>query len=402
MRFASRTVRFAGEGSDAWEIHDRALERLRQGEDILLLSIGDPDFDTPLLIRDAALRALATSRTHYSPSVGEPALRSAIAADASARVGWAVDPERIIVLPGAQAALYAVAQCLLEEGDELVTAEPAYVTYEAVVASTGATMRMVPLRPEHGFHPDAQELEAAVTPRTRALLLNFPHNPTGAILTGREAEAIASICRRQDLTLISDEVYTSLTFAEGHCSPARLPGMAERTVLIGSVSKSFAMTGWRCGWAIAPPELAVHLERLVRCMFFGVSQFVQDAAAAALTRGDTEVERLRSEYLRRAGIVVDGLRGAPGVIARMPESGMYVFADIRQTGLDGKAFASRLLDDTGVAVTPGEGFGPSGAGHVRITLGTSGERLRLACERISRFAASLAERPEPRAGQLLA
>ncbi|HEX9166127.1 MAG TPA: pyridoxal phosphate-dependent aminotransferase [Gemmatimonadales bacterium] len=385
MRPSHLTRRIAGEGSDAWITHDRAVERLGRGEDVILLSIGDPDFDTPPAIREAATRALADHRTHYAPIGGEPELRAAIAATSSASLGWTVHPDQVVVYPGAQAALYALAQCLFNPGDEVIAPEPTYVTYQPVIASTGAAMRQVPLRPERQFHLDPEDLARVITPRTRALMLNFPHNPTGATLALDEAQAVAALVQRHDLVLISDEVYAALSFATPHLSPASLPGMAERTAVVSSLSKSHAMTGWRCGWSITPGSMIPHLQNLARAMYFGVAQFIQDAAAVALTAGGEELAAIRAAYARRARLLVDVLAAAPGLLARTPEAGMYLFADVRGTGLSGKAFAARLLDATGVAVTPGEGFGPSGAGHVRITLGTGDERLAEAGRRIVAF-----------------
>jgi arginine:pyruvate transaminase len=382
MRFASRTRRLEGEGADAWIVHDRAVARHRQGQDIILLSIGDPDFETPAPIRQAAVDALGAGRTHYAPSGGEPALRAIIAARAG------VDPAQVLVYPGAQAALFALAQCLFDPGDEVIVPEPTYVTYEGLLGAAGATMRLVPLRPENRFHLDPADLAAAIGPRTRGIMLNFPHNPTGAVLTREEGLEVAALCRQHDLALISDEVYAELTFEGTHLSPAALPGMGDRTAVVSSLSKSHAMTGWRCGWSITPLPLAEHLERLARCMYFGVAQFVQDAGAVALGAAGAESGALRDSYRSRARVVVERLGGVEGLVCRIPEAGMYVFADVRGTGMDGKRFAAELLDAAGVAVTPGEGFGPSGAGHVRITLGTAEERLREACDRIASFVES--------------
>lgn len=393
MRYSSLIRRIAGEGSDAWIVHDLAVERRARGDDIILLSIGDPDFDTPDSIRDAAIESLRNGRTHYSPIGGEPALRAAIAARAAESLGSPVDPGHVTVFPGAQAALFAVAQCLFETGDEVIAPEPTYVTYEALLGAPGARMVNVSLRPERGFHLDPDELARTITPKTRGVILNFPHNPTGACLTAAQAAAVAELCRRHDLWLLSDEVYGALTFAAPNHTPLAEPGMRERGVLIGSLSKSHAMTGWRCGWAVTPPDLAVHLANLARAMYFGIAQFVQDGAAHAVASAGGELARIRSSYQRRARALVDGLAGIPGVVARMPEAGMYVFADIRGTGLDGKQFALGLLSAEGVSVTPGEGFGPSGAGHVRITLGTGEDRLLEAARRIARFAATLVEHP---------
>lgn len=390
MRFASRTLRLEGEGADAWMVHDRAVARLHQGQDICLLSIGDPDFETPAPIRQAAVDALATGRTHYAASGGEPALRAAIAARAAITRGSPIDPAQVLVFPGAQAALFALAQCLFDPGDEVIVPEPTYVTYEGLLGAAGAVMRLVPLRPDNRFHLDPADLAAAIGPRTRGIMLNFPHNPTGAVLTRQEGLEVAALCRQHDLSLISDEVYAELSFDGGHLSLAALPGMAERTAVVSSLSKSHAMTGWRCGWSITPLALAEHLERLARCMYFGVAQFVQDAGVVALGPAGTESVALRDRYRSRARVVVERLGGVDGLICRIPEAGMYVFADVRGTRMDGKRFAAELLDATGVAVTPGEGFGPSGAGHVRITLGVAEDRLKEACERIANFVATRA------------
>jgi arginine:pyruvate transaminase len=389
VRYADRTRRLAGEGADAWEVHERGAARLRAGDDVILLSIGDPDFETPLAIRQSAVTALARGRTHYAPSSGEPSLREAIAARASATRGMTVDPAQVLVFPGAQAALFALAQCLFDPGDEVIVPEPTYVTYQALLGAAGAVMTLVPLRPENRFHLDPADVAAAMNPRTRGIMLNFPHNPTGSVLTREVGLEIAALCRRHDLALISDEVYADLTFEGPALSPAALPGMAERTAVVSSLSKSHAMTGWRCGWTIAPEPLTAHLDRLARCMFFGVAQFVQDAGTVALASVEAG-GALRDSYRSRARLVAERLGKLEGLVCRVPEAGMYVFADVRGTGLDGKRFAADLLDAAGVAVTPGEGFGPSGAGHVRITVGTGEERLAEACERIASFVRSLA------------
>lgn len=396
MRYSSLTTRIAGEGADAWVVHDLAMARRERGEDVIVLSIGDPDHETPRVIREAASRALAADRTHYAPIAGETALREGIVAHTRRTWGFDVRAEQVTVFPGAQAALYALAQCLLDDGDEVIVPDPAYATYEAVLRAPGARMVTVPLRPENNFHLDLGVVAAAVTPRTRGLLVNFPHNPTGACLDADAAHAVAALCVARDLWCISDEVYAALDHAGHHHSPMAVPGMMARGALVSSFSKSHAMTGWRCGWTVTSPALAVHLERVARAMFFGVSQFVQDAAVAALTDADGEAAAIRASYVRRTEVVVHALSHAAGLRVRQPDAGMYIFADVRGTGLDGKRFARSLLDAEGVSVTPGEGFGPSGAGHVRITLGVDDEQLREACHRIARHAATLV-RAEPAA-----
>lgn len=389
MRFSSLTTRIAGEGVNAWVVHDLAMARRERGDDVIVLSLGDPDYATPRVTRSAAVQALDGGRTHYAAISGETALRAALAEQTTRLAGFAVRPSQVTVFPGAQAALYALAQCLLDAGDEVIVPDPSYPTYEALLRAPGATMVTVPLRPENGFHLELDAVAAAITPRTRGLLVNFPQNPTGACLTPALAEGVADLCRAHDLWCISDEVYTALDHAHRHRSPLSFDGMIERGAFVSSFSKSHAMTGWRCGWTVTSEALAQHLERVARAMFFGISPFVQDAAVAALRDADGEATAIRASYVRRAELMVAALASARGIDVQAPDAGMYLFADVRGTGLDGKQFAQRLLDAEGVSVTPGEGFGTAGAGHVRITLGVGDDRLVEACARIVRFAASL-------------
>jgi len=390
MRFSSFVERIGGEGAAAWDIHTKAVERQRRGEDVIVLSVGDPDFDTPPAIVDAAIESLRQGRTHYMPIIGEPALRRAIAREHGRTTGQEVGPENVAVLAGAQCALFSAAMCVLDEGDEVIVPEPMYVTYEAVLRSAGARIVNVPLPASRGFALDPAEIAAAVTARTRAILINSPHNPTGAMLTRRDWEAVAEICRRHDLWLLSDEVYASLTYESEHVSPAGLPGMDERTVTINSLSKSHAMTGWRIGWAVAPRPLVPHLANLALCMLYGCPGFVQDAALAALEAGPTEVARMRDIYRRRRDLVHRKLSQAGGLGCHLPEAGMFMMVDIRETGLGADAFCEGLLDAKGVSVLAGEAFGPSAAGHVRLSLGTPEPVLEEACDRIVAYARSLA------------
>lgn len=390
MRFSSFVERIGGEGAAAWDIHTKAVERQRRGEDVIVLSVGDPDFDTPPAIVDAAIESLRQGRTHYMPIIGEPALRRAIAREHGRTTGQEVGPENVAVLAGAQCALFSAAMCVLDEGDEVIVPEPMYVTYEAVLRSAGARIVNVPLPASRGFALDPAEIAAAVTARTRAILINSPHNPTGAMLTRRDWEAVAEICRRHDLWLLSDEVYASLTYESEHVSPAGLPGMDERTVTINSLSKSHAMTGWRIGWVVAPRPLVPHLANLALCMLYGCPGFVQDAALAALEAGPTEVARMRDIYRRRRDLVHRKLSQAGGLGCHLPEAGMFMMVDIRETGLGADAFCEGLLDAKGVSVLAGEAFGPSAAGHVRLSLGTPEPVLEEACDRIVAYARSLA------------
>jgi arginine:pyruvate transaminase len=389
MRYSALTQRIDGDGAAAWKIHDRALELREQGVDVLLLSIGDPDFDTPLPIVHAAIDSLLAGDTHYSDVRGSRTLRSSIASRHRRRSGQEVDADHVIVLPGAQCAVYAVAQCLLDPGDEVIVAEPMYVTYEGVFGACGARVVPVAVRPENGFRVEPADVAAQITVKTRAILLNSPNNPSGASLSLNIWQELAALCVRHDLWLISDEVYSDLLYEGEHISPASLPGMAERTATLNSLSKSHAMSGWRVGWMIGPKALAEHLMHLSLCMLFGIPDFVQKAAQVALDKDLPEVALMREEYRQRRDLVCARLSGCPGIRPIKPDGGMFVMVDVRQTGLGAQDFAERLLEMYGVSVLAGEAFGPSAAGHIRIGLVVDQVRLADACARIASCAAQL-------------
>ena len=391
MRFSALTQRIAGDGAAAWEIHYRALELLEKGQDVLLLSVGDPDFDTPAPIVEAAIDSLRNGHTHYSDVRGKLALRQAIARRHQQRSGQPTGADQVTVLAGAQCALFCVAQCLLNPGDEVIVAEPMYVTYEAVFGACGATVIPVPVRPENGFRVQAEDVAARITAKTRALALNSPHNPSGASLPRSTWEALAELCIAHDLWLISDEVYSELLYDGEHISPGSLPGMAERTATLNSLSKSHAMTGWRVGWVVGSQALATHLENLALCMLYGSPDFIQDAAVVALEQQLPELAAMREAYRQRRDLVCECLADCPGLRALKPDGGMFVMVDIRETGLSAQAFSYRLLDHHGVSVLAGEAFGPSAAGHIRLGLVLGAEPLREACQRIARCAAELME-----------
>jgi arginine:pyruvate transaminase len=389
MHYSSLVDRIAGDGAEAWQIHSRANKRLSQGEDVILLSIGDPDFETPPEIIDRAVASLRAGRTHYTASLGDRALRSAVAAHHEKLTGQAVGAANVAIVPGAQCGLFSAALAVLNPGDEVIGADPSYVTYEGVVASAGARLVRVPLRPERRFHIDPEEIAAAVTPRTRALLLNTPHNPTGAMITPAELMAIEEIALERDLWIISDEVYAEMTFEAAHAAPAGRPGLAERCITVSSLSKSHAMTGWRLGWVVGPEKLIHHLDHLLGCMLYGSPPFIQDAAIEAL-RGDIDaLADMKARFLRRRDRVCETLESIPTIKALRPEAGMFVMLDIRPTGMSANAFANALLDREGVSLLPGEGFGPGGAGHVRLSLSAPEASLAEACRRIARFVGTL-------------
>jgi arginine:pyruvate transaminase len=390
MRFSPLVDRVAGKGAAAWDVHIEASRRRAAGEDIIFLTVGDPDQPPPAAIIDATVAALQRGHTGYAAILGYPELRAAIAARVARRSGQPCAASNIAVVPGAQGGLYCAVQCLAGPGDEIIVCEPLYATYEAVIGASGACMVAVPLRPETGFHPDLDALAAAVTPRTRAIWINSPHNPTGAVFTPAEITAIAGLCRRHDLWLLSDEVYEDLAFARPHVSAWSLPDMADRTVVVSSLSKSHAVPAFRFGWLVGPPALTRHLFNLLLCMTYGSPAFIQDGALAALTEELPEPAALHAEYRARAGLLSGMLAQAPLCRVVPPEGGMFVLLDARDSGLGSAAFARLLLEREGVAVLPCDGFGASAAGYLRIALSAPEKRLREAGERIVRFARGLA------------
>lgn len=392
MRLSSLTGRIGGEGARAWEIHVRAIELRRRGKEVILLSVGDPDFATPPSIVDRCIASLQSGNTHYTGIAGQPELRRAIAMRHTATTGLDTAPEQVVVFSGAQNALFAAAMCLFDSGDEVIVPEPMYVTYEAVIGATRATIVRVPLPRERNFHPDLAALSAAATSRTRGILMNTPNNPTGVVLTAGELAAVADLCCRHDLWLISDEVYATLAFEREHLSPCTLPGMAGRTVTVSSLSKSHAMTGWRVGWTVSPPELVPHLRNLALCMLYGSPGFIQDAAIGAVEREPPEIAGIRNEIEARRNLVCDHLKTVPGLVCLRPEGGMFVMLDIRDTGLSGHDFAAGLLENHAVSLLPADAFGPSARGHVRMSLTADRATLAEACDRIANFAKDLRAR----------
>ncbi|MDR5886393.1 pyridoxal phosphate-dependent aminotransferase [Vreelandella janggokensis] len=382
MHYSRLTDRIAGEGAAAWDIHYRALARQAAGDDITLLSVGDPDFATPTPIVERAVASLRGGATHYSDVQGKLALRQAIA-DGYRQQGLDVGPDNVIVMAGAQCGLYAAAQCLLDPGDEVLVPEPSYVTYEAVLRATGAELVQVPLSSEADFSLDPVALEAAITPQTRAILLNSPHNPTGQLIDADTWEVIAALCRRHDLWLITDEVYAELIFEGQHFCPATLEGMTKRSVIVSSLSKSHAMTGWRLGWVLGPEALIEHLTHLALCMLYGCPDFIQDAACDALQTPPAELLAMREAYRARRDAVCGALAESTAVTAIRPPAGMFLMVDIRATGLSSQSFADRLLDEEGISVLSGEAFGPSAAGFVRLSLTVDAEHLTAASLRLA-------------------
>ncbi len=390
MKFAPITQRLAGLGSDKWAVHLEGKRRARAGESLIFLSIGEPDAPPPTAVMDVVNRQMRAGRYKYAESRGEHALLQSLSAYYTKTTGRPIGTEHFIFLPGTQTALFVAMQATLDLGDEVLMADPYYATYEGVIAAAGGIPVPVRVDPDHGFHLKAADLERAITPKTRVLLLNTPSNPTGAVLTREEIKAIGDVCERHDLWIVSDEVYASMTYGNTvFASPFDEQRLEERTIVVSSLSKSHAMPGFRCGWIAASREFCERVLPLTETMLFGSQAFLEDAAAFALSTHFPEVDAMKKSYETRARSLVAGLKSAKHISARMPEGGMFVMVDVRKTGLSGEAFARKLLAEENVVTMPGESFGEGGAGHVRVALTVDEDQIKEACKRMAKVAAAL-------------
>ncbi len=383
MRYAAVTERLAGLGGAKWQVHARARALRAQGRDVIELTIGEPDAPTPDDLIEAAAQAMRAGRTGYSDGRGEAGLLHALAARYSARCGRPIGTDQVMCFPGTQTTLYAVMMALVGPGDEVLVGDPMYATYEGVIAATGARAVPVPLRPEHGFRIQADELATRITPATRAILLNSPHNPTGAVLRSADIAAIGALARAHDLWIVADEVYEELVFdGVPFTSPLYDAGLADRVIVASSISKSHAAPGFRSGWCVGPAEFCARLLPLAETMLFGNQPFLADATALAVAAPSQVAAGMRARLARRAGIVADRLGGVEGLTVHRPEAGMFALLDIRATGLSSLDYALDLLDTAGVAVMPGCSFGAALEGWVRLALTVEDDALVAACDRI--------------------
>lgn len=390
MKLAARVAHMTGNGSDGWGILFRARDMIAAGETVTMLTIGEPDVRTDPEVLAAMAASAAAGNTGYTDIAGQRALRAEIAARVSARTGQPTNAAQVVVTPGGQAALFAAHMALLDAGETGLYIAPFYPTYPGTIRAGGAIARAVPARPEAGFQPDAAAIDAAAAETgARTLLINSPNNPTGVIYSRDTMEGIAEVCQRRDLWLISDEVYDTQVWEGKHISPRTLPGMAERTVVIGSLSKSHAMTGSRIGWVVAPEAVAEAVHALAINTTYGVPGFIQDAGLFALRQGTALESRIAAPFHRRRDVAARILAGSQALRLIPPAGAMYVMADIRATGLSGEDFAARLLDQERIAVMPGESFGAPAAGHLRIALTLEDGALEAALVRLRAFAEAL-------------
>lgn len=391
MRFASMTERLAGEGAAGWGTLFEAWQARARGEDVIILSVGDPDFPTPEPIVDAAVEALRAGDTHYAEISGRPALRQLIADRFANATGRPWGPEHVMPFAGTQNALFAASLCLLETGNEVITFDPMYLTYDATLQAGGARLTRLPLDADNGFRIDVDTLAAAIGPTTRAVVINTPNNPTGAVASTDELEALAQLAVEHDLWVIADEVYRELIFEGQHHSIAAVDGMAARTVTVSSLSKSHAMTGWRIGWAIAPAELIEHFQHLGMAMAYGLPGFIQAAACEALTTTqDRAVAGMREIYRRRRDLVTNELTGLDRTQVLTPQAGMYVMVDVRLLPASDDGFSWDLYRNTGVSVVDAGAFGAASQGWLRLAFTESEEKLLEGCRRFRAYVESLA------------
>ncbi len=373
---------------DALVVHERASRLARSGRKILHLEIGEPGFATRAPVVEAGVRGIVAGMTGYAPPAGIPALRETIAASLTAR-GVEAASDRVVVSTGAKAMLYYVSQCLVERGTEALIPDPGFPIYGSLVRKAGAAPSAYPLQSESGYRPDVDALIEGITDRTRVVFLNSPHNPTGGVATADDLERIAAAVIKHDLIVISDEVYGELRFDNSHTSIASLPGMAQRTVLVDSFSKAYAMTGWRLGYGLLPAWLVEPVKRLVINTVSCVPPFVQLAGAAALSDTGVCFRSLTDDLKARRDLMVSGLNSIDGISCPTPSAAFYVFPDVRvlqeSSGLSSRELATRILDEEGVALLPGTSFGSAGEGHLRLTFSVALETIERALERINRF-----------------
>jgi aspartate aminotransferase len=391
MNLAERMARIGTETAFEAAARARALEAT--GRSVIHLEIGEPDFDTPANIREAAKRALDRGATHYTPTPGIPELRKAIAEDSTARRGFTSKPENVIVVPGGKPIMFYAILALVNEGDEVIYPDPGFPIYESMARYVGGRAVPCPIRQENNFRLDPDELASLVTPRTKLLIINSPANPTGGVFTRDDIERIAKIAIENDLVVLADEIYGRTLYEGEHVSIASLPGMVERTIILDGFSKTYAMTGWRLGYGIVPDFLVTPFSRLIVNSVSCTNAATQWAGVEALTGPQDEAIAMVAEFHARRDIIVDGLNAIPGIKCLRPSGAFYVFPDISGTGLTGSELADKLLYEGGVSALSGTAFGQVGKYHLRFSYANSRENIVEAVRRVRTVVESLPAAP---------
>jgi aspartate/methionine/tyrosine aminotransferase len=386
LRLAKRMARLGTE--TAFEVLNRARELERQGKDIIHLEIGEPDFDTPENIVQSAVNALNAGWTHYGPSAGLLDLRKTIADEVSHSRGIQVQPEEVVVVPGGKPIIFFSILALIDEGDEVIYPNPGFPIYESMINYVGGRAVPIRLTEERDFRFDVSELEKLITNRTRLIIINSPHNPTGGVLNKRDIEQIAQAIGDRNIFVLSDEIYSRLIFEGSHHSIMAEPGFKDRTILLDGFSKTYAMTGWRMGYGVMRRDLATQVARLMTNSNSCTASFSQVAGIEALRGDQSSVDHMRKEFQRRREMFVAGLNRIKGFTCRMPKGAFYVFPNITATGWKSKALADALLEEAGVACLSGTSFGAFGEGYLRFSIANSMENLSKALERVERWVSS--------------
>ncbi|MHB8393917.1 MAG: pyridoxal phosphate-dependent aminotransferase [Candidatus Dormibacteria bacterium] len=388
MRFASRMNRLGTES--AFEVLAEARRIEATGKSVIHLEIGEPDFDTPGNIIEAAYSAMSSGATHYTPAAGIPEVRDAIAASMARRGGVPVDPDQVVVVPGSKNILHFALLSCVEAGEEVILPDPGYPVYRSLTDFVGAVARPIRLREEMKFGMDMDELESLISPRTRMVIINSPQNPTGGVLSTSDLDRLAELAIQHDLLVLSDEIYSRICFSDLPAPIWSRPGMAERTIVLDGLSKTYAMCGWRLGFGVMPRELAQRMETLLINTSSCAAAFTQLAAVEALNSPSSEdaVIRMVAEFRERRDVLVEGLNSIPGVSCLLPEASFYAFPNITATGMSSREMASRLLHESGVAVLAGEAFGEGGKGFIRLAYTKGLPEIREAVQRVARFVAT--------------
>lgn len=381
MRFAQRMSRLGTE--TAFEVLAKAkdLERERKIK-VIHLEIGEPDFDTPRNIIDAAIKAINQGYTHYTPSAGLMEVREVIAQEVSKTRNIKVTAQNVVITPGGKPIIFLPMFALIEEGDEVIYPNPGYPIYESVIDFIGAKSVPIQLREENDFRLDTEELKGLVTDKTKMIVINSPHNPTGGILTEKDLETIAEIAISKDIYVLSDEIYSRIIYEGEHHSIASLPDMQERTIILDGLSKTFAMTGWRLGYGVMNKELAPYIAKLMTNSASCTASFTQRASIEALTGPQDDVEKMVAEFKRRREVTIGGLNSIPKISCKTPKGAFYAFPNVKEIGWDSKKLADYLLEEAGVAILSGTSFGKYGEGYLRISYANSVENIKKGLERI--------------------
>lgn len=380
MRLAERMNRLGTETAFEVMVKAKALEA--KGHDIVHLEVGEPDFATPQNIVEAGVRALKDGKTKYTPSAGIPELREAIAKHVSETRGTKVTPDMVVVTPGAKPIMFFSILALVEAGDEALYPVPGFPIYESMINCAGGTPVPYRLREENHFRFDPDEFRAKASPRTKLIILNSPHNPTGGVLEKSDLEVVAEVAQKYDAIVFTDEIYWRVLYDETFSSILSMPGMIERMILLDGFSKTYSMTGWRLGWGVMSPDLAVHIARLQTNSNSCVAAFTQYAGVEALTGPQDSVGKMVSAFKERRDTIIDGFNAVPGFKALKPRGAFYAFPNITGTGWDSRKMADHLLNDAGVACLSGTAFGAAGEGYLRFSYANSLENIKKALVRI--------------------